>query len=138
MPSYPWKCPSCGIEKTTTSTIADKPAASGALECIHCDDFMVQQVALIKVHGDEAEWLRSVTDVVDSDGGKHCQEFIDTPSRSNYEKWQKGEGLRPLEPGEEKKKVVTKKEKVASRHRQVSNLAKQHQDRQAMTVRSAT
>lgn len=52
---------------------------------------------------EDAEWIRSVLEVVDhSSNEKHTREFIKNPTRSNYKAWMKGEGLRHMEPGEEK------------------------------------
>lgn len=49
----------------------------------------------------DADWIKSVREVVDKDSGKpHCQEFLKNPTRANYEKWMKGERLRPFETNE--------------------------------------
>lgn len=49
----------------------------------------------------DAAWIATVRDVVDKDPRKaHCQEFLKHPTRANYQAWMKGEGIRPLEPGE--------------------------------------
>lgn len=46
------------------------------------------------------DWIKSITEVVDKEGGKHCQDFLRDPTRDNYKKWMKVEGVRHLEPGE--------------------------------------
>jgi len=48
----------------------------------------------------DADWIRSVREVVDKDGGPHCQEFLKWPTRGNLEKWMKVEGIRHFEKGE--------------------------------------
>jgi len=48
----------------------------------------------------DADWIRSVCEVVDKDGGPHCQELLKYPTRDNYKKWMKVEGIRPYEEGE--------------------------------------
>jgi hypothetical protein len=54
---------------------------------------------------EDAEWIRSVREVVDKDSTKlHVREFLHNPTRENYKKWMKGEGLRHLEDGEKHQK----------------------------------
>lgn len=45
-------------------------------------------------------WMKDTVAVVDKDGGSHCQEFIKHQTRDTYKNWMRGEGLRPIEPGE--------------------------------------
>lgn len=52
---------------------------------------------------EDPNWLNKTLEVVDKDGGPHCQEFLKYPNRKNYNSWLKGEGLRPLEEGESMK-----------------------------------
>ena len=52
---------------------------------------------------EDPNWLNSTLEVVDKDGGIHCQEFLKNPTRGNYNSWLKGEGLRPFEQGESMK-----------------------------------
>jgi hypothetical protein len=46
------------------------------------------------------DWIKSIREVVDKDGGCHCQEFLKDPTRDNYKKWMVGENVRHLETGE--------------------------------------
>lgn len=49
----------------------------------------------------DAAWLKTLHDVVDKDRGKpHCAKFLKSPTRENYQKWMKGEGIRHIERGE--------------------------------------
>ncbi|MDQ7833688.1 MAG: hypothetical protein RDU30_18325 [Desulfovibrionaceae bacterium] len=51
---------------------------------------------------DDADWIASVTRVVDKDNpAPHVRAFLAHPCRAAYRAWMRGEGLRPLEPGEE-------------------------------------
>lgn len=52
---------------------------------------------------EDPNWLNDTLEVVDKDGGAHCQEFLKHPTRSTYKNWMKGEGLRPFEKGESTK-----------------------------------
>lgn len=50
------------------------------------------------ISDENAPWLKSVLDVVDrSNPAAHVQNFLKDPSRANYKKWMKGEGIRPLD-----------------------------------------
>jgi len=46
------------------------------------------------------DWMYSTLEVVDKDGGQHCQDFLKHPTQGTYKSWLKGEGLRPMEEGE--------------------------------------
>ena len=48
----------------------------------------------------DADWIKSVREVVDKEGGCHSQEFLKNPTRDNYKRWMKSDGLRPLDKGE--------------------------------------
>ena len=51
----------------------------------------------------DADWLPSVTAVVDKESSApHVRAFLAEPSRANYRRFLRGEGLRPQEPGEER------------------------------------
>ena len=74
-------CPVCGFAARKIITVGT----------VHCGN-------------EDATWLKSVTEVVDKEGGAASQEFIKNPTRTNYKRWMKAEGLRPLEPGEKPSK----------------------------------
>lgn len=48
-------------------------------------------------------WMYDTLEVVDKEGGQHCQDFLKHPTKSSYKAWMKGEGLRPMEEGESTK-----------------------------------
>lgn len=134
MPTYELKCDNCHLLADITCKIADRPQSG--VDCPDCSGTLRRQVEKTSVRGEEAAWLRSTAEVADPDGGQHCQEFIQDPTRSNYRAWMKGEGLRPMEPGEEKRKVITDKERKESRHQTRVDLSRQHMKRCAITVKS--
>ncbi len=79
-------------------------------ECPKCGSPSVKVIGIPTVHpsNEDAPWIRSVLEVVDKDStAPHVREFLASPTRTNYRKWLKKEGLRPLEPGE---KPILKKE----------------------------
>ena len=98
MPLYDQECTECGYEFEVFA---------GMEEDVHpCEICGAPSKRLITCGGifvsnQDAGWLKSVVDVVDKDSDKpHCVEFRKNPTRANYHRWMKGEGLRPLEPGE--------------------------------------
>ncbi|BAH73917.1 zinc ribbon domain-containing protein [Solidesulfovibrio magneticus] len=51
----------------------------------------------------DADWLPSVTAVADKTSpAPHVRAFLAEPSRANYRRFLRGEGIRPQEPGEER------------------------------------
>jgi hypothetical protein len=98
MPLYDYCCPKqhitehiAGYEEITTQCplcgeMADRIISISGCEC----------------NNEDAAWIRSVADVVDRDGGVHCKEFIQNPTRSNYKQWMEKEGVRHIELGEKK------------------------------------
>lgn len=70
--------------------------------CPKCQGTAHKIISLGKINcsNEDAEWLRSVTEVVDKEGGPASREFVKNPTRTNYKKWMKSEGIRPFEPGE--------------------------------------
>jgi putative FmdB family regulatory protein len=98
MPVYDFECTKCGEVKEVIlfdvnineqecpicSGTAKKIISAGGTNCFN----------------EDADWIRSITEVVDKDGGRHCQEFLKRPTRANYKKWMKKEGVRHREDGE--------------------------------------
>jgi hypothetical protein len=70
---------------------------------------------------------------VDKRGGRECQELIKTPTRDNYNRWLKKEGLRPLESGELNREKRDDWEKHV--RESAGELAKRHQERCRIEVR---
>ena len=79
----------------------------------------------------DADWIKSVVDVVDKDSkAPHVREFMQNPTRKNYQNWMKGEGLRPFEPGERPKKPPPFDERA---HHE--NVWRKHRERKKIIVR---
>jgi hypothetical protein len=107
---------------------------SETFECQKCGGVMQK---VFTPHGsylrEEAPWLKSVLDVVDKEDTRpFTLEFRQDPTRTNYKKWMKGSGLRPLEPGEEN----YRKETDPRQHeRMVDYLMKKKQERERVEIR---
>jgi len=101
MPIYDFECEDCGwIQESIQRHDVD------GISC-HCGGIAKKIISVSGqyIANQDAVWLKSVTDVVDKDNkAPHVQEFIKNPTRKNYQRWMKGEGLRPFEPGEKPQK----------------------------------
>lgn len=126
-PAYDFRCETCEQEQEIVCKMADRPSTIG---CPSCGGDMLQVPSLPAVLGDEASWLSSVKEVVNKDGGPHCQKFLQEPNRANYRAWMKGENLRPMEPGEQTWKRPAKRD----RRKVVNEVMKMRQQRKAITV----
>ena len=130
VPIYDWTCPHCG-EFEAFYKMADKPKTA---PCPDCDAESPQKPCIGLIKGEEAGWLQDTLQVVNKDGGAHCQRFLKDPTRSNYEGWMKGEGLRPLEDGEKARKP-TAKQQQADRKQRVDAVMKERQKERSITVK---
>ena len=103
MPLYQMKCRYCGHEFEIISKINDYFS-----RCPECEKVGARRIPAVrgpKCINEDAEWIRSVTDVVDKTSTKpHVRAFLKYPTRENYKAWMQGEGLRPLENLEKHKK----------------------------------
>lgn len=101
MPLYDYQCELCGYT-TEHFTHPDEQE----LECEMCGGVAKRLFssghANPRYDSEHPGWLRDTLEVVDKEGGRHCQEFLHNPSRENYRDWMRGEGIRPMERGEEK------------------------------------
>lgn len=86
--------------------------------CPLCDGKNTEKiigVSTVYVGNQDANWLKSVSEVVDKAPWKpHCVEFLKNPTRANHRAWMKGEGLRMMEDGEQhqRKKPEINEEKI--------------------------
>jgi putative FmdB family regulatory protein len=133
MPVYDFVCEDCGKHAEIFSSIKE---LKEKYECEECGGQMVR--IFLSGHGaicynNDADWLKSVTDIVDKDPSKpHCVEFRKNPTRENYYKWMKGEGIRPLEEGEERNNRKANREKIRKEREQKiikEVLERRHKDR---------
>jgi len=97
---YDYKCESCGY-------VFEELGEDNAI--VYCKKCRCYTKRILGVPGgtnanQDAEWIRSVREVVDKEGGAHCQEFLKNPTRGNYNKWKKVEGVRDFEQGEKPRK----------------------------------
>lgn len=113
MPLYDYSCDTCMM---TTESL--EPIGTEYIECPHCGR-TAQKILSFRsepVWNEDAEWIRSVLDVVDkSNNAPHVAEFRRYPTRENYRKWMAGEGIRPLESGENRTKSRRDKESQSIR-----------------------
>ena len=132
MPTFDYQCPECqAFAADVFFKLSEKPLV---VSCPVCGCDMRQVPAIGVVLGDEAAWLQSVTDIVDKDGGIHCKRFIDTPSRDNYKKWMKAEGLRPLEPGEKARGPKSDKQRRKDNSKTAHDLGRKLMEHRAINV----
>lgn len=96
MPLYDFACPACGatFEELAGLDEATRP-------CPNCGRQATRLVSIGRGYRADAPWLESVTAVAEKDSGKaHVEAFLASPDRTTYRNWMRGEGIRPLEPGE--------------------------------------
>jgi len=90
----------------------------------------------MNVFREEAPWLNSVLDVVAKDSDKpHTKAFLAEPTRTNYKKWMKAEGIRPLENGEQHASRVMQQQREAEFERSaVENAMRRLQERRRIEM----
>lgn len=120
MPIYDYKCDSCGHEFEAIAKIDER-----VTQCPVCGVETNHRLCTCtggNASNEDVPWIRTVREVVDKEGGAHCQEFLKDPTRSNFKNWQKKEGVRFLEPGEENPSKWKKKreEKIAQTHKHLT------------------
>jgi putative FmdB family regulatory protein len=95
MPLYDFECRVCG---RTFEAMAAVEAGEGVCAC---GGSARRLVSVGRAYRADADWLESVTAVVEKDtAAPHARAFLADPSRANYRRWMRGEGLRPMEAGE--------------------------------------
>ena len=102
MPIFDYECPKCGIFETIQG-INDTE-----IDCPHCQGKAKRIISVSGVNtaNDDAAWVRSCLEVVDVENpDPHVQQFVKDPTRTNLKHYLKGEGLRHMDPGEEKNKM---------------------------------
>ena len=100
-PMFDYSCQCGNIEEKMESSDVD------IIKCSKCGANAKKIISVSGVHtaNQDSVWVRSVREVVEKNSGKpHCEEFLKNPTRENYNRWMKGEGLRHLEPGEKTQK----------------------------------
>lgn len=118
MPVYDWECLKCGTVFEAIRQV-DETA-----DCPNCGGETKRLISVpgVNCHNEDADWIRSVTEVVDKEGGRAAQEFLKNPTRTNYHNWMREEGIRPFEKGESIKPAPVDtsriEREVIERHRQ--------------------
>ncbi len=126
---YDFECQACG--KIHERYISG-PVTPMTAPCAECGSQAERIVSMRLTQSVDSPWIKSVCDVVDKDPNKpHCQEFLRHPTRANYKAWMKGEGLRPMEPGEKPPKIETREEKKA---RIIPQMHKRFQERNRLEI----
>mgnify|MGYP001431439337 CR=1 FL=1 len=99
MPLYDFACPACGarFEDMAASDETARP-------CPDCGSPAKRTLSVGRSYRADAPWIESVTAVAEKDSGKpHVEAFLAAPSRATYRDWMHGEGIRPQEPGENRR-----------------------------------
>jgi putative FmdB family regulatory protein len=93
---YDHECKLCGH---VFERLADP---NSIVYCEKCGGYTKRIISMrgVNTSNQDAPWIRSVTEVVDKEGGAHCQQFLKDPTRDNLKNWMKVEGVRHYEPGE--------------------------------------
>ena len=99
--------------------------------CPVCGGHADKILTISQTHPVDADWIGSVLEVVDKQSeAPHCKEFLRHPTRSNYNAWMDGEGLRPLETGE---RAMPKPDKTRMGEIKAGML-RRFRDRNAVTI----
>ena len=107
---YDYKCKMCGY---VFEELSDQ---TSIVYCKKCGGYTKRLISVPRVNtsNQDAEWIRSVREVVDKEGGKASQEFLNHPTRDNYYKWMKEEQIRPFEKGESIKSPPPDMDKIVN------------------------
>jgi putative FmdB family regulatory protein len=94
MPIYDYLCPAEHIHERYARVDEE------VFDCPECGDKAKRIISLggPSTTNEDAPWIRSVLEVVEKDG--HCRvsnEFLKYPTRTNYKRWMKEKGIRPME-----------------------------------------
>jgi hypothetical protein len=127
-----FECSHCGyIEEA----LCDSSEQEG--KCHDCGSLTKRIISLGRVYAgnQDAPWIKSVLEVVDKDSKKpHVQEFLKNPTRSNYKKWMKGEGLRPADYTEHGGPPTFRKPPLPDTDKMAQDLYRRHRERKSLSV----
>jgi putative FmdB family regulatory protein len=130
MPMYDMQCRSCKIVYEVFTTPDDKLGLCP--ECGAVSDRVYLTIGMIRTSDDGGNHYSEMLEVVDKEGGKHCQDFLRHPNRGSYENWKKTEGIRHIEPGE---KLIKPKEQIAKNKSKIeAKLINNFRKREAISV----
>lgn len=129
MPLYDFQCKDCGFIFESLASSRERVKA-----CVNCHSPFAARI--ISCSGGlnwrpDAPWLETVREVVDKESTKpETRAFLESPTRENYKKWMKAEGIRPLEEGEKRPRVD--EEKVISDT--AERIMRRKKEREAITL----
>jgi putative FmdB family regulatory protein len=134
MPMYDYSCPDCK-QICELFTKADDMSEQCCPVCASPMNRILSWGGM-NVFREEAPWLNSVLDVVAKDSDKpHTKAFLAEPTRTNYKKWMKAEGIRPLENGEQHASRVMQQQREAEFERSaVENAMRRLQERRRIEM----
>ena len=98
MPIYDNECGKCGKVFEVIAGYEDEQRV-----CPECGGVSKRIIAAggVNCANQDTSWLRSVVAITDPESTvPHVKEFRENPTRKNWRAWMKGEGIRPLENGE--------------------------------------
>jgi len=117
MPIYDNECGECGNVFEVIAGYEDDH-----LVCPECGGASNRIIAAggVNTANQDSAWLKSVVAIVDPESTvPHVKEFRDNPTRKNWQAWMKGEGIRPLENGENhtpyEKRMVDDRDDIRTR-----------------------
>lgn len=96
MPLYDFACTRCGARFEDMAPV-DEPTHC----CPACGHPAKRLLSIGQAFRADAPWIESVTAVAEKGSDKaHVAAFLAAPNRATYQRWLRGEGIRPQEPGE--------------------------------------
>lgn len=101
-------------------------------KCPYCRERTTKIISVpgVNTASESSDWIKSITEVVNKDGGQHCQAFLKDPTRANYKTWMAKEGVRHVEHGEQLGRQESVPEKVV-----VEKILKRSQGRRSLCLR---
>ena len=124
----------CHLCEAITEKFVDSSNIPDAIKCPNCIGLATKIVSMRNTDTVDSSWIGSVVDVVQKNSNDpHCTEFIKHPTRHNYKKWMKGEGLRPLEDGE-KQSYLTKPDRESKLKSLKHKMQIKNRERNSLTV----
>lgn len=128
---HDYECQKCGIVQEEYLESNNIPAS---IKCPACGGKALKIVSKANTSPVDSSWISTVRDVVDKKSdAPHCKEFLRHPTRSNMNKWMKGEKLRPLESGEQ---CLPPKRTEADRADTKKKMLTKFRERNAVTLTS--
>jgi putative FmdB family regulatory protein len=131
MPIYDFKCK----HEHYTEAIAGYDEKT--IKCSRCGAEAHRIVSLTGVNciNEDAGWLKSVLEVVDKKSNRPwCKEFLKNPTRSNYKRWMRGEGIRPVEEGEWNRPIYAERQEKEREAKINDQIMKKRYERKRITV----